>query len=402
MYITRCRLLLVRASFTLLASLWLVPVNAQLSGIVPSNPEPLIWLKSGQYSAVEHYYAELQRDFESGSTSEEQLKQAYRDIDEGISSNGQFFDGWIAAFPKSYAARTARGAYYYRMAWSSRGGEYIEQTAPQQIDAMARFLALSMPDLKASLQMTPKPYISTLYLLNVAMLNGSPDERRQWLDLGNRIDPENTLLRTRYMIGLTPKWGGSYRQMRAFLGECRRQRLPEMQLIRLNVIVHTEIARGYRQAGNTSLAFEQWDTVLKLSQSVGDPPTAEALIGYARAAWDLRQREEADNGLRQLAEMSVHEDWILSQMAWIYVAENRMAEGWKFLQEAASLNDAWAQYGVAKTTYLGCVDVHLAPDPDAARVLMQRSAQNGNLQARTFLNFDAWGHVFGWLYLILT
>ncbi len=387
-----------------LACLLLLPMSAGASSFIPSNPDLQSWLEAGDIASAETYYAGLQQAFESGTASEQVLQQAFRDFDEGSSADGRFYDRWIEAYPKSYAARTARGGYYYRLAWERRGNDFLQQTSPQKVVDMKRLLVQARTDLKASLPLTVKPLISALYLLNAAMLDGSADERRQWLDLGDRVVPDNTLLRLRYMVSLTPKWGGTYPQMHAFLNESRRRQLPETLLARLDALIHTEMARAYRDAKPAlspyvRLGYEQWSAVLALDKTAGEPPSAEALIGYARTAFDLQHRDEADTALRQLEQMPIEDHSILAQMSWIYVKEDRMAEGWTVMKKAAEFDDGWAQFGVAKTLYFGCADVQLKADRKVAREWMLRSASNGNPQAQRFEEIDSWCPPCGWVYL---
>ena len=297
--------------------------------------------------------------------------------------------------------RAARGSYYYRMAWATRGSDWTRNTPQKQIDAMRHYAALAQADLLASLPMSGKPYISTLYLLNVAMFDSKEEERRHWLDLGNQIDPGNFLLRRRYMVSLMPRWYGSYPRMRGFLEECRRQHLPEALLARLDAIIHTDMAQGWSNAGNDAAAYEQWQIVLELSKVSGEPPPADSVYAYTRLAWILKHREEADRGLSQLEGMHVQEGWMLTQMSGIYVQEQRMPQAWSALHKAAALNEPWAQYLIGKTIYLGCVDINQAADPDGAMAWFQRAADQGLAPAKAALRVTGWGHLFGWLYLNL-
>ena len=391
----------LRALLLLAALLCCLPLHADDGDGDTVNPQPLIWLKSAQYAALDHYYGDRQRGYEGGSVTEQALFQGYRDLYEDADGNAQYFDQWVQAFPKSYAARSARGSYYYRMAWVARGHDYAQNTPQKQFDAMRHYEALAQTDLLASLPMTGKPYISTLYLLNVAMFDGKEEERRHWLDLGNQIDPGNFLLRRRYMVSLMPRWYGSYPRMRGFLEECRRQHLPEALLARLDAIIHTDMAKGWSDAGNDAAAYEQWQIVLELSKVSGEPPPADSVYAYTRAAWILKHREEADRGLAQLEGMHVQEGWMLTQMSSIYVEEQRMPEAWSALHRAAALNEPWAQYLIGKTIYLGCVDINQAADPDAAMAWFQRAADQGLAPAKGVLRLAGWGHIFSWLYLNL-
>jgi tetratricopeptide (TPR) repeat protein len=369
----------VRIAVALVAIFCLSKLHAAAGG------QPLTWLKTANYSALDRYLADLQRGYESGGVPERKLYEGFRALYEDGADNAQYFDRWVQAYPNSYAARTARGAYYYRMAGFVRGEKVISQTPPESIQGMLTYLARAQPDLLASLKMTAKPYLSTLYLLNVARLDGWPEHRRQWLDAGNEIEPDNVLLRLRYMDCLTPRWGGSLEIMRSFRAESERQHVSAALLTKFDIIIHSEAARSFAKKGDVAEAFNQWEQVLKLSATDGEPPSDESLIGYARSAWRSHRRADADRGLQQLAHREVDEAWVLSQMGWIYVQEQRMAEAWIVLQKAASLNDPWAQFSVGKTTYLGCVDINLPANRDAGLVWIRRSADQGFAEAKAFL-----------------
>jgi TPR repeat protein len=83
--------------------------------------------------------------------------------------------------------------------------------------------------------------------------------------------------------------------------------------------------------------------------------------------------------------MNVTEAWVLTQIGWIYAQEHRDAEAWPYLLKAAELNDAWAQFTVGKTTYLGCPDINLSADRNAGLVWIKRSADQHFAEAEAFL-----------------
>ena len=375
------RIELARIAVTLAAVLCVSTLPVASASAGAADAQPLTWLKSGNYSALERHFTDLQRGFESGDVAEERLYQGFRALYEDGVDNQRYFDGWVQAYSQSYAARTARGAYYYRMGVVIRGEKVINATPPENIRAMIGFLARARPDLLASLQLTAKPYLSTLYLLNVEQYVGSIEDRRQWLDAGTAIYPDNTLLRLRYMNGLRPRWGGSLEMMRSFLAENERQHVSAPLLAKLDVIIHTEIAESFAQKGD----FSRWDEVLKLAAATGEPPSDEALIGSARSAWNLHHQADADRTLQRLAQQGASEPWVLSQMVWIYVQERRMPEAWVVLQKAVALNQPWAQFSLGKTIFFGCADINLPANPRAGLVWIRRSADQGFAEASSFL-----------------
>jgi len=182
---------------------WTSVATANLASNAPAITPSLVWLKSGNYAPLNQQLADLQSRYESRQVSDRQLYDGFRALYQDDLTNARYFDQWVQAYPHSYVARLARGAYYYRMAWFARGEEVFRSTRPERIDLMEHYIALSRPDLMASLKMTPKPYLSTLYLLNLEVLNGSPRSRRLWLDWGTSIEPNDSLLRSRYMVSLS-------------------------------------------------------------------------------------------------------------------------------------------------------------------------------------------------------
>jgi hypothetical protein len=369
---------------------------AELSGtpadaiIDAKAAQPLEWLKSGNYSALEQYYSQRQSDYEAGKASDEQLYASFRRLYENNWDNEGNFDRWMQAYPASYSATLARGAYLYRMAWSVRGDKYLADTSSEQFDAMSNYLSRARPALLASLKMTSKPYLSTLYLLNASLLDSTKLERQRWLELGTAMDPNNTLLRVRYMWGLRPRWSGSYDEMQSFLQQCQDQHLQPALLARLDMLIHADLAEDAMRAADQNKSFDEWGQVLKLAETAHDAPGTEALIGYARAAWDLNRRAEAERALAQLSDRNLDDAWSLTQVGWMYTSAHRDADAWPLLLKAANLNDSWAQFTVGKTTYLGSPDLHLEADQAGGLEWIRRSAEQCFAQANSFL--AAHGH----------
>jgi hypothetical protein len=350
-----------------------------------STAQPLEWLKSGNYSALEQYYSQRQSDYEAGKASDEQLYASFRKLYENNWDNEGNFDRWLQAYPASYSATLARGAYLYRMAWSVRGDRYFPETSNEQVAAMRNYLARARPALLASLKMTRKPYLSTLYLLNAALLDSRKDERSHWFELGTALDPQNTLLRIRYMWGLRPRWGGSYDEMQNFLHQCEDQKLQPALLARLGMLIHADMAEDAMRAADLSKSFDEWGQVLKLAGTANQLPGTEALIGYARAAWELNRRADAERALAQLSDRNLDDAWSLAQVGWMYAKEHRDAEAWPLLLKAAKLNDPWAQFTVGNTTYRGSADIHLNVDQAGGLEWIRRSADQCFAEAKNFL-----------------
>jgi hypothetical protein len=347
--------------------------------------DALALLKSKNYAELERHYAARQKSYEDGAIPEETLYKDFRAFYEDSAANEQYFTGWVSAFPKSYSARTARGAYYYRMGSFARGTQFIQRTPQAQLTQMDQYFSKARADLTASLKMSRRPYLTTLYLLNVAQLSGEDAERRHWLDLGTKLDPKNTLLRIRYMVSLQPRWGGSYEQMQAFLEECVSQKLPQRSLARLEHVILRDVADALADGSPATQRYEIWSKVRRAEQEAGLPPSVEALMRQTRAAWDLKKRDEANQGLEQLLQMNVNQGWALSQMAWILARQGRQQEGWPLVLKAAEKKDPWAQFAMGKTIYQGSPRLGVVADQKTGLEWIRRAAAQQNTEAQAFL-----------------
>jgi outer membrane protein assembly factor BamD (BamD/ComL family) len=109
---------MIRASCAVLvmALTLLSQVSRAATDSVASDTQTLTWLKSGDYAALDRYLTHLQRSYELGQLSDQQLYQGFRSLYGDDVANARYFDEWIQGYPKSFAAHLARGAYYYRMA----------------------------------------------------------------------------------------------------------------------------------------------------------------------------------------------------------------------------------------------------------------------------------------------
>jgi Domain of unknown function (DUF4034) len=361
----------------------------QWSGVVgaDSSPDsqPLQWLKSGDYASLERYYSALQRKFESGESTDSQLYGEFRKLYRNDPGNARHFDLWAQRYPSSYAARVAQGAYYYRMAWAVRGEAFISQTSPLRLLMMELYLAKASEVLQLSLPLSPRPYLSSLYLLNIAMLHGSRADARHWLDVGTSLDPEASLVRVRYMVILEPRWGGSLDEMRAYVAECEHEGVAAQTLARLKWTLAEEDVYASARSASAERRIELFNELAAQARAAGADPPAMALAGLARIYWDQHQRAEADRLLAQIDAARVDDAWTLEQMGYVYASEKRMPEAWQALLKSAQLGDAWSEFAVGKTLVDGCVDIHLAPDRAQGLRWIRRAADQGFTEATAYL-----------------
>lgn len=242
-------------------------------GFVASAPaqtkSPLALLAEGQIAAVETSYSDLQRRFEAGKASEMDLLDAYMAFYQREDRYTPQLNAWIAAYPKSASAYAARGVYFRRLGDARRGGDYIDKVPPENLRYMEQMHALAIKDLTAALAANPKSYIAALHLLNIAVFAGDDLKAFRYLNVGNEILPTNLLIRARYLISLTPKWGGSWKEMEVFIGQQKANGASADRVEQLRSIMANEMGRVAQEAGEEAASRQAYTRALELSKSGG-------------------------------------------------------------------------------------------------------------------------------------
>ena len=204
------------------------PTTAQAPAPI-SNSQTSSMLRSQQYQELNSRYSAIQRKFEDGELTGDELRAEFREFYPMDADLAPKFDAWVAQFPESYVARVARGIYYKKVGFEARGTNYIRDTSQSQIDGMTAAFEKSLADLRGSLNMDPKPFLSYFHLLDLGRALGVKEDLRALFDRAIGLDPSSYAVRLKYMVTLEPRWGGSMEEMRNFYAECQRAGLNDAQ-----------------------------------------------------------------------------------------------------------------------------------------------------------------------------
>lgn len=131
-------------------------------------------------------------------------------------------DAWVAAEPSSVVPFVARASHSLGMGWAARGTAWTRDTPREQLELMAEWVERAGEDLRAARRRDSTFVPAYWLLLNAAMPYLPTDEKRRIAEEALRIDPRSLLVRERYLRSVTPRWGGSYREMRRFAEESQR------------------------------------------------------------------------------------------------------------------------------------------------------------------------------------
>ena len=194
-------------------------------------------LLEGDYDGVDARLNALQQRFEQDDTAEEALLlgfQPFRSVQSDTEAAvEQALVVWVERYPRSYAARLARGIFYIERGLDSRGTEYASKTSARQFEEMERWFERGRKDLRASLELSAKPLLSHMWLITQAMRSGADDDEQRYYRAALEYAPRSIELRVLYMTRLEPRWGGSYEAMEAHAKESEAALGPGSQTNRL-------------------------------------------------------------------------------------------------------------------------------------------------------------------------
>jgi hypothetical protein len=187
-----------------------------------SRRESTRLLQAGRYAELDARMNGFQQAYRAHQIDDLDLLREFGAFARTDAALGTNLDGWVQGYPGSYAARLARGIYYFKCGVVTRGNKYIARTPAEQIRGMRVYLKQAREDLLASLPLDAAPLISYRYLIMIGMEFGERDKNRDWLAKATAVDRDSIVIRRPYMISLETRWGGSLEAMQEFLDLSRK------------------------------------------------------------------------------------------------------------------------------------------------------------------------------------
>lgn len=203
--------------------------------------------EQGDLDALDQELNAIQRRYESNELTEENLQEHFGWFRSRGSIDGKKFDAglttWVEQKPQSYAAHLMRGIFYVQRGFDSRGTKFSAETSGAQFREMRRWFKRGKKDLTASLAMTNKPLLSHSWLMSVALLSSNRAEHQAYFNEAINYAPRTYRIRSNFMHGLRPRWGGGYEKMEQFARESEAVFGPGEKADRLRNIILDDRAR---------------------------------------------------------------------------------------------------------------------------------------------------------------
>jgi tetratricopeptide (TPR) repeat protein len=242
-----------------------------------ANNDIVRWLRANDVDRLGKYLQDIQRRFEKGELTEIDLRNAYRPVYELDSLAARNLRVWADAEPQSYVAHLAYGIYLKRLGRAARGDKYIEETTRLKLAEAGAYLTSAAMQLRESIPLTPKPFLSLFHLLEIASQLGDRRAASDLIAQANRMCPTNALARDRYVTSLMPRWGGSYADVDAFVSASQEQGAPAAVIAQLDALKYDDMGHALEESGSHVDARESFQKALELGAQAGGTFNADWL-----------------------------------------------------------------------------------------------------------------------------
>ena len=385
------------AIWTAVATIMLAP---QIGLATPGKPEILELLAARRYEELDRRLNDVQVGYVKGEVSELDLLETFRAFYTTNPKLHDPFHEWAKLYPKSYAARLARGIYNKRIGGEYRGERYAAETPRWRIEMMSAFYEKAMADLEASLELDRKPILTYLYMMDIQKYSGRwsitlwlwrlwINPNRWTLNQALEVAPDSFILRRKYMHTLEARWGGVPGEMEAFFAESQKAKLKREELNALQAFVHAD--RGWQRYVRRDFpaAFNEYQRALKLVDVTSDRMfeynmRSAFLHGIAAGYQGVQRHQEALAWFdRAIAAGADDADVYVSRGISLHHL-NRKKEGLYDYLKAAQKGNAWAQNQVGMHYWHGII---LEQNRDEARKWFSRSADQGFAEGKKHLEW---------------
>lgn len=340
--------------------------------------ERLRLLAAGDIDPLEASLQRLQGEYRAGRVSDQALLEAYRDFYDPDPDLDAAFDAWIARYPQSYPAWLARGVHRKFQAEALYGAGFVRWVSPSVNADMA--IERQRADLEHSLTLDARPTLSYLHLSDIAGRQRDPKQLREWLDRGLAVDPAALALRRKYLVLLSPGYGGSMAAVEAYIEETRRAGAPPHVVASLEARSLALQADAANNAGDRARALDLLQAALERRPAEDEYRVATQLRGVVLV--QSGRYAEAVEPLRLAAGWSPLSHTLHAWLGYALLRSGAEAEALPSLRRADELGSAWARGLLGRQIAEGKL---ADATPESGIAMVRDAARRGDEESRRWL-----------------
>ncbi len=179
---------------------------------------------------------------------------------------GPLLDAWVQATPASFAPYLARASHHVAAGFAARGTDWTRNTDATNFAAMNGEFALARTDARHALELAPRLLAALRHLMIIAYVAGP---RAEFAELSRRafeLCPACLQPRVVEQNALEPRWGGSYRAMKAAADAAPVALNAKLRL--LPGYSEIDRAHGFVRDGQLERALEHVERACQLGEHV--------------------------------------------------------------------------------------------------------------------------------------
>jgi tetratricopeptide (TPR) repeat protein len=181
------------------------------------------YLLNGKFDLLEKELNKLQRGTRKGDNDDRIVEQALSSFRSTDPRFEMLINNWIKEYPSSAIAMAARGYYYSKLGWTSRGTDWADKTQAEKLRSMENYFKKSGRDLTEACRLDPGLSVAFGELILLSKAVGNSRVSGELLTAGLLQSPGSYVVRASYLSSLQPKWGGSMEGIQLFLTTIKGQ-----------------------------------------------------------------------------------------------------------------------------------------------------------------------------------
>lgn len=204
-----------------------------------------------------------QTAFEQDIQEENNVYEAFETFSSDVPVYEAIFNGWVQQYANTYPPYVARAKYYCQRGWAARGYNWANETTEEQFQEMRRYFSLALEDIKSALTLNPKLDVCYSMMISIAMTVSDDRLKKNSLAEALKNNPYGFHARDTYLYSLTPRWGGSYKEMEEFCEEAEKYSSYNPELKSLRSRIFSDKARVFRLENNYDDAVQYFTRALE-------------------------------------------------------------------------------------------------------------------------------------------
>jgi tetratricopeptide (TPR) repeat protein len=174
---------------------------------------------------------------------------------------------WIKEYSEVSPPYIARAKYYCARARQARGSKQVADKDQKEYKDMEQYYSLALTDINIALKKNPRVDVCYAMVVEIGSAIGHEEVKRRALTSALKNHPYAYRVRLKYLQTLTPRRGGSYEIMEAFIDSCDRLAAFNPKLKELRASIPADKGSFFSYVGKYEEAVKMWTEVLQYSQS---------------------------------------------------------------------------------------------------------------------------------------